>query len=467
MNREEVQELSRKARWETEVKATRAGLEADPFESGAEDDLVAAGEREKTPDLSSSAFSTSRYPRILAIVGALAVAGFIYGYMSLTSKDAPATETKPSPEPATSIPKVEPDPERQKIDDLKGQLAFERQRNDLAERREKKPEAEHRPLANPTPPPRPSATSLPVRVIYRNTPAPPPRIETRTVFQTVRVPSPTPTPVSPPDRSALSPAHAPVDPAKRWAESAAIGAFGTEENSSVAATPAPEAERETVPVSSAEEEPILRGRPVPVATIPAGTSVRGVLETPISRSDDEKLNGESEYAVRLLQPLVGRDDKMIAPVNSLLIVRATIASNGLIATTPERLLAIDSGGEREIPLQGASISLRKEGGAPLIARRETSIGRGRSLDPGTLAIGIAQTALPFLSGGGNNSDSFEQFYRMQQLQNFYERNFAPERGIEERNELQDPRLVTWTINAGEKIVIYFNRAIRVRGEDNP
>lgn len=171
----------------------------------------------------------------------------------------------------------------------------------------------------------------------------------------------------------------PVNPEQQWLTASTIGSYnltsGSQSNLNDSAPPtpsppiAPIASTATQAVNSAEEAPILTGRPLQSLVI--GSEVDARLVTPIV-GEERAATGTTgmtqplQFIARLEQPLLNPKGEVVFPVGTALIAEVgAIGPSGLVSLRVVAAVTNDV----QYPLPAQAIGMRAGDGKPLIAQK--------------------------------------------------------------------------------------------------
>ena len=422
---------------------------------------------EEEGEINRFSFTSSKLPIVL-LTGLMVLGGLGIGaYTTFGAKKTVSAKSETAP--VAEIKTSQADPEK---GELQAKLGFREQNQQLNQINTPKP--------TQTPYPRQSQTTLPTQKRSSHVPSSRP-------VRNYSAPNSSPTLVrrpsvpSPPTRTyyskTVSPTYAPPptvpileqpekNPQKVWQEAASIGSYGGTQAKAEISNPAQtetkvgEIGKEAEEVKTGyeqEEMSILTGKPINITSIPVGANVGGVLETAVYWDSGNKTREEDIYVVRLLAPLEDREGKILIPINSLIFVSAVVSNSGLIKLQPRNLITIQSDGtEKDIPLPERAFSIRRGDGSPLIAKREEYNPNRQGIDGVRLGLDIVKTAAQF--GLQGNGDGYRDLYQMNQLEQFYDRNFQ-----QNDNQFRTPSqpVYSWQLKEGTQVEIYVTQSIRL------
>lgn len=443
-----------------------------------------------------------RLPRIFLfalVFGILGFAGmFLYSLRGTTVKPAPGEEVKTEPKSDGGS-----DPELART---KARLGLQTQqqllnrpapagvpnggeRERAIKRRHSSPPApvRTRTVADTSPPPVPAAPRVGREPSYRT--VRPERRGREDYSLTSTRPAPPPARVYSSPASVVREEQA-IDPEKAWLEASRVGSFGEStgepsrplrtrpvSNPAVESPESSESSDNIVPTDNIargtereaypEEAAVLEDRVIRHARVPAGTRVRGVLETAIVTGVQME---ESEvYPIRLTGDVTDRDGRVLMPENSIVFVSVKSVRGGAVQLQTDSVLLakVTDAPDEPISLPPSAFSIRRIDGSPLIARAiRSGEGGGGGTDVGGLLFDVFSTAAGVLTGGGD--DAYRNLYQMERVRDIYERNF---RGNRDRaTPLVSPGGTGWELEAGTEVSLYVTRgftlALEAPASDN-
>jgi hypothetical protein len=198
-----------------------------------------------------------------------------------------------------------------------------------------------------------------------------------------------------------------------------------------------------------EEQAVLEDVPPINLKVPGGVRSRGVLETAIAWEGQQPIVNEL-HLIRLVEPITDRQGQEILPVDTLILVAVVPSGSALVRLLPKFLMLPNR--EEQISLPESSFTFRRRDGAPLIAqRRDNSPGRGINVP--NLLIDGASTFLPFITGSSGNP--YQNYYQVENLRRFYERNFDTAQGNQQGRL---PTVPTWELPGGMELQIAVSRS---------
>jgi hypothetical protein len=428
-----------------------------------------------------------RLPRIFlfaVVFGILGFAGmFLYSLRGTTVKPAPGEEVKTEPKTDGGS-----DPELART---KARLGLQTQQQLLnrpapagvpnggsgeiaPRRRESAPLApvRTRTVAETSPPLVPTAPRVGREPSYRT--VRPDRRRREDYSLTSTRPLPPPARVYPSPASVVREEQA-IDPEKAWIEASRVGSFGdtgdnlTRPSRTRPVSTNPTEATPTVPVleenlevetpweeTYAEESAVLEDRVVRRVKVPAGTRVRGVLETAIVTGVQME---ESEvYPIRLTGDVTDRDGRVLMPENSIVFVSVKGARGGAVQLQTDSVLLakVTDAPDEPISLPPTAFAIRRIDGSPLIARALRSGEGGGGTDVGGLLFDVFSTAAGMLTGG---DDAYRNLYQMERVRDIYERNFG---GNSDRTiPLVSPGGTGWELEAGTEVSLYVTKGFTI------
>jgi hypothetical protein len=203
-----------------------------------------------------------------------------------------------------------------------------------------------------------------------------------------------------------------------------------------------------------EEAAVLEDRVVRRVRVPAGTRVRGVLETAIVTGGIEA-EGEV-YPIRLTGDVTDRDGRVLMPRESIVFVSIKNARGGAVQLQADSVLLADlaSGTDEPIALPNAAFSIRRADGSPLIARASRSGESGGGMDIGGTLFDVFTTAAGMLTGGSGDG-AYRNLYQMERLRDIYDRRLGGNR--ERTTPPVSPGGTGWEISAGTEVSLYVTK----------
>jgi hypothetical protein len=184
------------------------------------------------------------------------------------------------------------------------------------------------------------------------------------------------------------------------------------------ASPVPAAKlvNATSPVAlSPAEQRFLEGRPM-MRSVPVGTQIFAQIfqATAVDNAQGYKV------LVRVSTPLTDAQGNQSIPAGTLIGATLQIGAGGVAQVMPEVIYLND----RAFPLPANSLIVAMRDGNPLVAERVERGGERPGVNLLGLVVDTGTTFLPLLSGGGDNSNSFRDFYQYQRISDYTDRNFG-------------------------------------------
>lgn len=324
-------------------------------------------ESKTKPTLSSSPYAKAGLVGV-ALMIVFGIGGFFAAQLAgVDIKKAPSLVKEKPPETTQLVKKAE----ASEVGELKTQLAIASQERQLKAVEESKkprvnvkpatkPESEPprpTPKSTPSPPPSPPPPSPPRKTVYtpppkRVTPPPPPPPMVNTERSRGVKPLPKPLPEPPPTRAVPEPpSELPPEPDPEtkpesetdWQTLAAIGSYGS--GSTISSTPSTRIAQADVSAKSG-------------ITFQTGQMASAEIVTPIICIPDQR------FIAELTEPMTSRNGWELLPTGTQITMTCeSVEENGMVALNA---IAI-SNNEAEYPIKEGAISIRGEGGQPLIA----------------------------------------------------------------------------------------------------
>jgi hypothetical protein len=215
-----------------------------------------------------------------------------------------------------------------------------------------------------------------------------------------------------------------------------------------------------------EEAAVLDDRIVRRVKVPAGTKVRGVLETAIVTGG--QMDESEIYPIRLTGDVTDRDGRVLMPKESIVFVSVKGARGGVVQLQTDSVLlaGVTDATDEPLSLPPTAFSIRRVDGSPLIARSRSGEGGGGGTDVGGLLFDVFSTAAGMLGGGGD--DAYRHLYQMERIREIYDRRLGG--GRERATPTVSPGVTGWELEAGTEVSLYvtkpFTLALESPASDN-